>query len=38
MYAKSLIKRMAKEERNLVRDGALLTFFGTGTFSYFHYR
>ena len=38
MYAKSLIKRMAKEERNLLRDGALCTFMGTGIFSYFHYR
>ena len=38
MYAKQLIKRMASEERNLVRDGAIYTFMATGAFSYFHYR
>ena len=38
MYATSLIKRMAKEERNLLRDGAILTFLSTGAFSYFNYR
>jgi len=29
---------MAREERTLVRDGALYTFLGTGAFAYFHYR
>ena len=38
MYATSLIKRMAKEERNLLRDGALTAGMGTGIFAYFHYR
>ena len=38
MYALSLIKRMAKEERTLVHRGALFTFMGTGGFAYFHYR
>jgi len=38
MYAQALIKRMARDERTLLRDGAIYTFFGTGAFSYFHYR
>ena len=38
MYAKALIKRMATEERNLVREGSLATFMATGAFAYFNYR
>ena len=38
MYAKSLIKRMATDERNLVREGAIFSALATGAFSYFHYR
>lgn len=38
MYATTLIKRMAKEERTLVRDGALFTALFTGAAGYFHYR
>lgn len=38
MYAQTLIKRMAKEEKTLLRDGAIYTFMATGAFSYFHYR
>lgn len=29
---------MAKEERTLLRDGAIYTFFATGAFSYYQYR
>ena len=38
MYAPALIRRMAKEERTLVRSGALYTSIFTGAFAYFHYR
>jgi len=38
MYAVKLIKRMGREERTLVKDGALYTAALTGAFSYFHYR
>ena len=38
MYASTLIKRMAPEQRQLVRDGAFYTALLTGAFSYFHYR
>ena len=38
MYTTTLIKRMAKEEKTLLRDGAIYTALATGAFSYFHYR
>ena len=38
MYATTLVKRMAREERTLLRDGAIYTFLATGAFSYFQYR
>ena len=38
MYASALIKRMAKEEKTLLRDGALYAFMATGAVSYFQYR
>ena len=37
-YATTLIKRMAKDEKTLLRDGAIYTFFATGGWAYFHYR
>ena len=37
-YTTTLIKRMAKEERSLLKSGAVYTFMGTGAFAYFHYR
>lgn len=38
MLAKSLIKRMNKQERSLVCDGALVTGLFTGSIAYFNYR
>lgn len=38
MYANALIKRMATDERHLLRQGAVATFLGTGILSYFNYR
>ncbi len=38
MYATTLVKRMAREERTLLRDGAIYTCLATGAFSYFQYR
>lgn len=38
MLARSVLKRMNMEERNLVRDGAAFTALLTGVFSYFNYR
>jgi len=38
MYVTSLIKRMAKEERSLLFDGAFFTGLGVGGFAYFNYR
>ena len=38
MYTTKLIKRMGKEEKTLLRDGAIYTAIATGAFSYFHYR
>ena len=38
MYAQALIKRMATQEKSLLRDGAIYTFLGTGVFSYYQYR
>ena len=37
-YGNTLIKRMAKEERQILRDGALCFGLATGAFGYFHYR
>lgn len=38
MLAKSLIKRLALEERTQLRDGAIYTGLATGAFAYMHYR
>ena len=38
MLTRLALKRMASEERNLVRDGALYTSIFTGIFAYAHYR
>jgi hypothetical protein len=38
MLARSVLKRMNNEERNLVKDGALMMTLLTGGFSYFNYR
>lgn len=38
MLAKSLIKRMNKQERSLIADGALVTGLFTGSIAYFNYR
>jgi len=38
MLARSLLKRMNNEERNLVKEGAIFTTIVTGALSYFNYR
>jgi len=38
MLGKTLLKRMNNEERNLVKDGAIMTAILTGGFAYLNYR
>ena len=38
MLTRSLLKRMNKDERNLVREGAFFMTLLTGGFAYFNYR
>ncbi len=38
MLSRSIIKRATKEERSLIKDGALFAAFFTGAFAYFNYR
>ena len=38
MLTRALIKRMPKEEKNFLRDGALYTGMATGFIGYFAYR
>ena len=38
MLTRTILKRMNNEDRNLVRDGAMITTLITGAFSYYNYR
>ena len=38
MLARSLIKRMSNEDRNLIKEGGIFMTLLTGTFAYFNYR
>jgi len=38
MLARTLFKRLSHEDRNLVKEGAVMMTFLTGAFSYFNYR
>ncbi len=38
MLARNMLKRLSNEDRNLVKDGALMMTLLAGGFSYFNYR